>query len=220
VFQSAQRSPGAARTVLLLTTFLWLSSVTWMNTPHLPRENLGTPAASLLSARMPHSGPNTSSSPFGPSCQLQHGRSRTRKHFRNRLTTQKSFPLIHSNSITLLPHHIRDPHWLPSPSQSHCPWYRPFPLAPIPTLSSASSVHPEELEGIGTYLDTGNSTTPSHPRVNCPSPSQRTFRLCACFVFAWQHSDRTVTHPCSYSMRQVFFTSDFTSVGVFRPPTH
>jgi hypothetical protein len=59
VFQSAQTSPGAARTVLLLTTFLWLSSVTWIFTPHLPREDLGTPAASLFSARVPHSGPNT-----------------------------------------------------------------------------------------------------------------------------------------------------------------
>ena len=113
LFQAAQRPSGAAaRTVLFLTTFLWLSCSHALETPQLPRENLGNPAISPFSG-VPHSGPNTLFIAFVLSCEPQDDPSRTRKHFRNRHATYKKLDRIYNQCIAMWNRHIGRP--MPSP---------------------------------------------------------------------------------------------------------
>jgi hypothetical protein len=129
-FQVAQSlSSGAARTVLFLTTFLWLSCSHAPKTPQSPRGNLGNPAA-FLSSGVPHSGPNTLFVSFVLSCHPQHDPSRTRKHFRNGHTTHGQLGRFRNQCIAMWKHLIGRP----TPSAFAVPdaWYW-SPLGPIPT---------------------------------------------------------------------------------------
>lgn len=138
-FQVAQSlSSGAARTVLFLTTFLWLSCSHALKTPQSPRGNLGNPAA-FLSSGVPHSGPNTFFVSFVLPCHPQpipHPQAFPERAHDTRPAWSLSQP-VHRN--------VETPH-----RQTHAVCLcRPRCLVLVPSRPDTytlSSVHPEEQE--------------------------------------------------------------------------
>lgn len=195
--------------MLFLTTFLWLSCSHALETPQLPRENLGNPAISPFSG-VPHSGPNTLFVAFVLSCEPQDDQSRTRKHFRNRHATYKKLDRIYNQCIAMWNRHIGRP--TPSPFSVPDAWYWSS-LGPIPTRYRQSTGRAGKQRS---HLNTEiSSVTPYASLIPCTFPFSVCFVLCAIITTARRPAGVSILYPTR---------SPYNGLRkrwrLFRPPTH